>query len=265
MRKWKLFACFILFAGLFYSLPVYSQIPWPDKPKNLQVFPKEMKIDRLKNIMFAFSNALGVNCIHCHVADDFRDFSTYDFASDKNVNKKKARIMLKLVQSINKNSIKEIAALSDEKNPVSVNCTTCHRGYKKPIPLEDVIYEVIKKTGIKSGIDEYHKLREKYYGKGTFNFEDKTLIVVGYKLLGEKAAQDAVAVLKLNTEVNPGSANAFDSLGDAYVALGDYKNAIASAEKCIDLLDNVIKIDDSFHNNIRKSAQDKIDKFKDKM
>ena len=214
--------------------------------------------------MFEFSSALGVNCIHCHVADDFRDFSTYNFSSDENVNKKKARLMIKLVQTSNRNTMKEIAALSEKKDQAFVVCRTCHRGYKTPVSLEEVIYGVIKKTGVQSGIEEYNKLREKYYGKGTFNFDDNALNKVGYKLLGEKAVQDAISVFKLNTEVNPESPNSFDSLGDAYVEAGDYKNAVESAEKCIDLLDNVIKKDDSFNNTIRKSAMDKIEKYKGK-
>lgn len=116
MFKTKTRPLLILITMLIFSLPSYSQIPWPVKPINLQVFPSDTKIEKLKNVMFAFSNALGVNCIHCHVAKDKSDFSTYDFASDNNVNKKKARLMLKLVFSINNKSIKEIAALSDEKN-----------------------------------------------------------------------------------------------------------------------------------------------------
>ena len=256
-----LFSCILIF---LLSLPVNGQIPWPVKPINLQVFPSDMKIERLKNIMFAFSSALGVNCIHCHVAKDKNDFSTYDFASDNNINKKKARLMLKMVFSINNNSIKEIAALTNEKAPVPVNCTTCHRGYIKPIHLEDVLYEKIKENNVQAGVDEYNRLRKLYYGKGTFNFDENALIKLGYKLLGEKALKDAVVILKLNTKMNPESANAFDSLGDAYVAEGDYKNAVASAQKCIYLLDNVIKINDSFHNNVRKSAMDKIEKYKGK-
>jgi len=253
-----LFVCALI---LILSLPTNAQIPWPSKPQNLQVFPKDTKIEKLKNIMFAFSNALGVNCIHCHVAKDKSDFSTYDFASDENVNKKKARLMLKMVFSINNNSVKEIAALSDEKNPVPVNCTTCHRGYVKPMPLEDVLYKKIKAKDIQAGVDEYNRLRKLYYGKGTFNFDENALIKLGYKLMGEKAVQDALVIFKLNTEMNPVSANAFDSMGDAYVALGDYKSAVESAEKCIHLLDNVIKINDSFHSRIRKSALDKIEKY----
>lgn len=132
------------------------------------------------------------------------------------------------------------------------------------MPLEDVLYEKIKEKDVQAGIDEYNRLRKLYYGKGTFNFDENTLIKLGYKLLGEKALSDAVVVLKLNTQMNPESANAFDSLGDAYVAVGDFKNAVESAEKCIDLLDNVIKINDSFHNRIRESAMDKIEKYKDR-
>ena len=77
--------------------PVYAQIPWPEKPTNLQALPEDTDIPTLRGIMFGFSNSLGVNCVFCHVAEDRNDFNTYDFSADDKQTKKTARIMWKMV------------------------------------------------------------------------------------------------------------------------------------------------------------------------
>jgi hypothetical protein len=50
----------------------------------------------------------------------------------------------------------------------------------------------------------------------------------GYELLHEGDTARAVEVFRIATEEFPGSANAFDSLGDAYLAAGEKKLAVAS-------------------------------------
>lgn len=52
------------------------------------------------------------------------------------------------------------------------------------------------------------------------------LNVYGYQLMGNGEVDKAIEVFVLNTERNPRSANAFDSLGEAYATKGDKTNAI---------------------------------------
>ncbi len=47
--------------------------------------------------------------------------------------------------------------------------------------------------------------------------------------------REALDVFKLNTRLFPDSANAFDSLGEAYLTLGDKENAILSYRKSLQL------------------------------
>lgn len=49
---------------------------------------------------------------------------------------------------------------------------------------------------------------------------------VGYQLLGLRRYDKAIEYLKLNTQKYPSSANAFDSLGEAYKIAGDKENAV---------------------------------------
>ena len=84
---------------------------------------KGVTADRLLRIMeFGFSRSLGVACTHCHVPGEWE--------SDEKGAKDTARAMSAMVSAINNEYLKNIATLNSA-NP-SVNCTTCHRGQKRP-------------------------------------------------------------------------------------------------------------------------------------
>lgn len=90
--------------------------------ENLELF-KRMPADRLLRMMeMGFAKSLGVKCDHCH--------DPGNWASDAKDEKKVARQMFRMVGEINTNQLKKIEGLKN-KDPV-VNCTTCHRGDKKP-------------------------------------------------------------------------------------------------------------------------------------
>ncbi len=57
----------------------------------------------------------------------------------------------------------------------------------------------------------------------------------GYQLLGQNKHDEAIEILALNTKRHPKSANAWDSLGEAYATKGDKKNAIANFKKSLSL------------------------------
>lgn len=57
----------------------------------------------------------------------------------------------------------------------------------------------------------------------------------GYQLLNQGEHDKAIEVLTLNTERYPKSANAWDSLGEAYAAKGDKNNAIKNFKKSLSL------------------------------
>jgi tetratricopeptide (TPR) repeat protein len=61
------------------------------------------------------------------------------------------------------------------------------------------------------------------------------LNTAGYDLLFAKKVKEAIEVFKLNVQLHPESWNVYDSLGEAYAAAGDKKNAIANYEKSIQL------------------------------
>lgn len=61
------------------------------------------------------------------------------------------------------------------------------------------------------------------------------LNTAGYDLLGANKVNEAVEVFKLNVKLFPDSWNTYDSLGEAYAAAGNKKEAIENYEKSIKL------------------------------
>jgi hypothetical protein len=57
----------------------------------------------------------------------------------------------------------------------------------------------------------------------------------GYQLLGQGTQDKAIEVFVLNTERHPKSANAWDSLGEAYATKGDKANAVKAFKKSMSL------------------------------
>jgi dienelactone hydrolase len=86
------------------------------------------------------------------------------------------------------------------------------------------------KGGYKDALPLY---REMSASSPDFKLNPPNLNRLGYQLLGAKNAQGAVELFKLATHIEPRFANAFDSEGEAYEALGNTPLAIAAYEKAV--------------------------------
>ena len=79
-----------------------AQPPFAIPPfKNLKVFPKDIGRAELLGNMKFFAQSLGVRCTFCHVGEEGKPLSTFDFASDAKKEKQTARRMLAMVHRIN--------------------------------------------------------------------------------------------------------------------------------------------------------------------
>lgn len=94
-----------------------------------------------------------------------------------------------------------------------------------------------------------------------FLFPESVLNQLGYARLRARDADHAVAVFKLNVEAYPASANAQDSLADAYAAHGDTALALAAEQKCLELLP-ADPSDEELKASLRKAVEGKIAKLK---
>jgi tetratricopeptide (TPR) repeat protein len=226
----------ILSFAILFTLPARAQDKdkwtWPEKPKNLQVLPKDWPGTRLQPVMIGFTRALGVRCSHCHKGEEGKPLSTYDFASDENPNKNRAREMYRMLGDIN-DHLKKIEPSGDKR--VNMWCDTCHHGRPRPMTLEEELGEQYRTKGIKAALDDYGDLKKKFYGRAAYDFGEGSLNAFGYYLLENKDAAAAIQIFKLNAETFPASGNAWDSLAEAYRKAGDPKNAQLNYEKSLTL------------------------------
>jgi pimeloyl-ACP methyl ester carboxylesterase len=86
--------------------------------------------------------------------------------------------------------------------------------------------------------------------------------LLGYQFLQGGNATDALAVFQLNVEAYPASANTYDSLSDAYVALGKKDEALKYAARAIEALDKDTEATPEFKRLVRESAEKKLKELK---
>lgn len=120
--------CAALFAAVATAQAPTAPAPQPPGFKNLQIFPKDITRDQLMSNMKFFAQSLGVRCVHCHVGEEGKPLSTFDFASDAKKEKQVARAMLRMVHRINSEDFG-----AKEFKDAKVTCYTCHRGSTKPL------------------------------------------------------------------------------------------------------------------------------------
>ena len=89
-------------------------------------------------------------------------------------------------------------------------------------------------------------------------FPEGTVNLIGYEFLQAGDNQSAVEVMKLNVEGYPNSPNAYDSLGDAYLAAGQKDLALEASKKTLELLQSDTKVPQQQKDAIKASAEGKI-------
>jgi hypothetical protein len=209
---------------------------WTPEIKNLKILPEDTPPRQVVNIMRGFAIGLGVRCTYCHVGEEGAPLSTYDFASDEKLTKRKARVMLGMVQAINGKHLTELPTEHTDPDQAAptrlrVQCRTCHRGQPRPLTLAQALSAVIEEHGTDSAVAHYRGLRERFYGSDTYDFSENSLNALGYQLLGNDRPQDGVAIFRLNVEMYPESANPYDSLADGLRAVGDSAGALENYKK----------------------------------
>ena len=214
----------------------YAQLP--AKPENLQVLPKDMPTDSVVAVMRGFAMSLGVRCQFCHVerqgvagAPGGPDgpgaggpFQNFDFKLDDKKEKKTARVMLRMVDSINTVMLPKIPDRDDP--PTNVTCVTCHHGLNKPRTIETVLLNTTARSGVDSAMARYRSLRNDM-ASGKYNFSEQPVMEVAQTLIKQARYDDAIKLLQMNQEFYPNSVNIDFQLAEAYIAKGDKDAGIA--------------------------------------
>lgn len=133
---------------------------------------------------------------------------------------------------------------------------------KSAPPVRAALHEFWTLAGdpatVSRAVAVYHDAKKK--GSKELVFPQSAMNLLGYQHLQAGDTKAAIELFKLNTEVFPGSANTWDSLGDAYLAAGENELALNASKKAIELL-ATDPANEDFKKAIRESAEQKIAKL----
>jgi hypothetical protein len=140
---------------------------WPERGKNSRC---------CRRLSSAFVSAvtrlhaLGVRCSYCHVGQEGRPLSTFDFVSDQNPNKDRAREMYRMLGDIN-GHLKKIQPSADKR--VNMWCQTCHRGRPRPTTLAEELDAARLGTpgGAPAALARYRELKQRFDETAGSTFE----------------------------------------------------------------------------------------------
>ncbi|HKI79741.1 MAG TPA: serine hydrolase [Ignavibacteriaceae bacterium] len=107
------------------------------------------------------------------------------------------------------------------------------------IPQKSIYLTIRQKcyNNINEGIELYKSLKKN--DPNAYNFSNENeLNQLGYKLMEKNQIQDAIKIFKLNISEFPNSANAYDSIGEAYYLNGNNDLAIVNYKKSLELNPN---------------------------
>ena len=117
--------------------------------------------------------------------------------------------------------------------------------------IENKLLQALESKGLQGVQQEYTYLRS-YYPKHRFN--ESLLNTLGYSLMQSGKMDEALVIFKLNTKEYPEEANPYDSLGDAYAAMGNVDEAKKLYEKASQLAEK----QDHPNKEIYKSKYEKL-------
>ncbi|HEX2061428.1 MAG TPA: hypothetical protein VHK90_11865, partial [Thermoanaerobaculia bacterium] len=126
---------------------------------------------------------------------------------------------------------------------------------KQPMTLAQ-LQTMISEHGVGRATARLAELRKTH--PDAFVLQEQALNGIGYATLEQRPA-DAVKIFELVVSMYPDSANAHDSLGDAYEAAGRREDAIREAERALALLD---KAPPPRREGIRASAEGKLKRLR---
>lgn len=197
----------------------------PDSLVNTKVIPHKTPVTEVLGMMRNISGDLGVRCTFCHVGKEGAPIASFDFPSDEKRNKLVARQMMLMLAEVNR----RVDTLPERPSPkLTATCGTCHRGVSRPVPLSTYVADVATAAGTDSALRVYHTLRDRYYGRDSYDFGEPSLNTAAFRLARAGKFDEALAVLKLNEEYFPKSSGLYVFRGNVLLMRAD-TNAAADA------------------------------------
>jgi tetratricopeptide (TPR) repeat protein len=109
------------------------------------------------------------------------------------------------------------------------NCRKMDEGEKVP-------FELLEEGQITEAFTQYRKIKQE--NPSDFYVSENRFNMLGYDYMNKDMFEEAIAILKLNVEFYPESANCYDSLAEAFMRSGDNEQAIINYKRSIELNPN---------------------------
>jgi hypothetical protein len=212
-----------LLTALGAATGMSAQIPQPPW-QNLEHFPEDTTRPQLLQRMREFSFALDVRCQYCHAGGDGVSFDGVVFASDAKPAKVKARAMLRMVDQINNTLLPQLASRAEPR--VTVACVTCHRGSALPKSLQTTLFEIVEQDGAAAAVARYRALRQETMVSGKYNFDEWEINELARRLTEAGNTAAAIALLEMNGEFYPKSADIDFTLGELHRSRAENDQAV---------------------------------------
>ena len=103
----------------------------------------------------------------------------------------------------------------------------------KKISSVFIIFILVASIQSQTTIANLDELKKTYPDLKVYN--EKTINLLGYRLIQAGKIKEAIGVFKLNTELYPDSWNTYDSLGEAFMVSGDKEEAIKYYTKSVQI------------------------------
>ena len=232
LRAAKLFLAIQLSAGLYQAERLEGQDwTWPDRAQNLTELPADFPPERLSAVMRGFSQALGVRCSHCHVGEEGQPLSTFDFVSDANPNKDRARAMYQMLGVVNDH----LGRIEPSGEQVNMWCHTCHSGKPRPQTLAEAVLERHELQGGEGAFEYFRELRQTNYGAAAYDFTPGSVDELGRSFVAQGDTAVAYRIFEYNLETNAEAWMALESMGDVWLARTDTARALEHFERSLTL------------------------------
>ena len=119
-----------------------------------------------------------------------------------------------------------LAQLPSRAQPrVVVDCATCHHGLSLPKSLQTTLLEVIDAEGVAAAVARYRELRKDSL-LGRYDFGEWEINELARRLSEAGKSDAAIAILEMNGEFYPASADIDVLIGEQHRRRGDRDKAI---------------------------------------
>jgi len=177
--------------------------------------------------MASVAAALGVTCDYCHAGRGAEPKATANGKPRLDV----GREMIAMTASLN--ATVQAATGKTAREAATVTCATCHRGVAIPRPLADILILTGVREGADAAVKQYRDLRSQYFGRGSYDFGEDTLLNVARRLANARP-EVAIPLAELNLEFFPKSVNSLVTKAIAQSGHDD-EAAVATLKRALEL------------------------------